>query len=43
MMQMNKVFADSENKEFKDSESFKKLSAEWWQWALDPGVRKSST
>jgi hypothetical protein len=34
MMQMNKVFADSENKEFKDSESFKKLSAEWWQWAL---------
>src|SRR5260370_721434 len=22
------------NKEFKDSESFKKLSAEWWQWAL---------
>jgi hypothetical protein len=34
MMPMNNVFADSENKEFKDSESFKKLSAEWWQWAL---------
>jgi hypothetical protein len=27
-------FVDSENKEFKDSEFFKKLSAEWWQWAL---------
>ena len=34
MMPINKVFADSENEEFKDSESFKKLSAEWWQWAL---------
>jgi hypothetical protein len=34
MMPMNKVLADSENKEFEDSESFKKLSAEWWQWAL---------
>jgi hypothetical protein len=28
MMPMNKVFADSENKDFNDSESFKKLSAE---------------
>jgi hypothetical protein len=34
MIPMNKVFADSENKEFKDFESFQKLSAEWWQWAL---------
>jgi hypothetical protein len=34
MMPINKVFADSESEEFKDSESFKKLSAQWWQWAL---------
>jgi hypothetical protein len=39
MMPMNKVFAESENGEFDDLESFKlesfnDLSALWWQWAL---------
>jgi hypothetical protein len=28
------ALADSENKAFTESESFKQLSAEWWQWAL---------
>jgi hypothetical protein len=31
---INMAFADSENMAFEDSESFKKLSAEWQQWAL---------
>src|ERR1700741_371003 len=34
MMPMNKVFAESENGEFDDLESFNDLSALWWQWAL---------
>jgi hypothetical protein len=34
MMPLNVAFADSENMASEDSESFEKLSAEWWQWAL---------
>jgi hypothetical protein len=34
MLPINMAFADSENMAFEDSESFKKLSAEWQQWAL---------
>ena len=34
MTPMRMALADSENKAFTESESFKQLSAEWWQWAL---------
>ena len=34
MTPIRMALADSENKAFTESESFKQLSAEWWQWAL---------
>jgi hypothetical protein len=34
MTSIRVAFADSENKDFAESESLKQLSAEWWQWAL---------
>jgi hypothetical protein len=37
MVPINKAFADSDA----DSESFKKLSAEWWQWALSIPVSEN--
>jgi hypothetical protein len=35
MMQINVAIAESDsNRESEELESFEKLSAEWWQWAL---------
>src|SRR6267378_5783893 len=36
MMPINRAFADAnfEKRAFEESESFKELSTEWWQWAL---------
>jgi hypothetical protein len=43
LMPINMAFADadSEKRAFEESESFKKLSAEWWQWVLSIPTSKN--